>query len=332
MLTHHLIPLNDRKRWQDALNKVPHGAAHTHAYNAALALSHPEEVVLYVGTDEREDFYTLCPLKLRPIQHWVDVATPYGLSGFTSTKTYPHFNQLWQEFCQRQSWICGYILQHPFFSAPGVFPYQEERSFLFLNLEDSLESIFQNFSPTHRYEIRKFESHISLITNEKSDHHQELTEALFDLYKQTLQRTQANPLYHYTQATLLCLLNNPIHLVVGARHKGKIVALSVFLRHGKVADYFLNASTQEGRIFSKNLIWWGCQILKERGVNHLNLGGGIREGDALENFKRRFGARPLYPPILKLIFNQDVYVRLSPPSVASSFFPPYREGYHVEDN
>jgi hypothetical protein len=63
-------------------------------------------------------------------------------------------------------------------------------------------------------------------------------------------------------------------------------------------------------------------------VPYLNLGGGIREGDDVAEFKRRFGAaeRPLAS--LRQVYRPDVYDRLCAQAGVSpqrsGWFPPYR--------
>lgn len=326
MLTHRLIPLRDKERWEQSLNSLPHSVTHTHGYNAALAQSHEGDVYLYVGEDEEAHFKTICPFKFRPIDQWVDVVTPYGLSGFTSTRSYPHFTTFFQEFCQDQKWVCGYVLQHPMLPMPDAFSITAGRTFLFLNLKDSLKDIFKNFSSTHRYEIRRSEDSITLITNDTPQTHQELRAAFLTLYQETTMRVQANALYHFTSQSLLSFLNNPQCLIIGAQHKGTIVAISLFLISSTHGDYFLNASTSDGRIFSKNILWQACQILKERGVHTFNLGGGIREGDPLEQFKHRFGAQKFVTPRLQFIFQPSLYAHLcaQSPAHSASYFPLYR--------
>jgi hypothetical protein len=68
--------------------------------------------------------------------------------------------------------------------------------------------------------------------------------------------------------------------------------------------------------------------LRALGVTSLNLGGGIREGDDLAEFKRRFGAAELPLVSLRQVYRQDEYERLcreaGVTSHRSAWFPPYR--------
>ena len=68
--------------------------------------------------------------------------------------------------------------------------------------------------------------------------------------------------------------------------------------------------------------------LKEFGVERLNLGGGVREEDSLDQFKRRFGGEPLKGQVLKQVFDKEKYDYLrktycSEKFKNSDYFPPY---------
>ena len=56
----------------------------------------------------------------------------------------------------------------------------------------------------------------------------------------------------------------------------------------------------------------------------LNLGGGIRAGDALEAFKRGFGNRQETWHSSELVCDPDAYRRLTGDRDPGGFFPAYR--------
>jgi hypothetical protein len=63
-------------------------------------------------------------------------------------------------------------------------------------------------------------------------------------------------------------------------------------------------------------------------VEWLNLGGGIRPGDDLAEFKRRFGAVELPLASLRQVYRADAYEELCRAAGVTSeragWFPPYR--------
>ncbi len=94
-----------------------------------------------------------------------------------------------------------------------------------------------------------------------------------------------------------------------------------------IADYFINASTKQGRNYTRILLWAAVRELKRRGVRYLNFGGGVRDGDALEAFKRRFGGISLNVPVLKQVYEREQFMALCRQAGATErrdHFPPYR--------
>ncbi len=83
-----------------------------------------------------------------------------------------------------------------------------------------------------------------------------------------------------------------------------------------------------GERHAVHLVWAGVERLRARASERLNLGGGIREGDDVAEFKRRFGAAELPLVSLRQVYRQDEYERLCLQAGVtyqrSGWFPPYR--------
>jgi hypothetical protein len=93
--------------------------------------------------------------------------------------------------------------------------------------------------------------------------------------------------------------------------------------------YFLSASTDEGRRSAATnlVIYEAMRIARDSGLAVLNLGGGLREGDALHGFKCSFGPgrAPYY--VGSAIHDQACYRRLCERAgvdPAGPYFPAYR--------
>lgn len=106
-------------------------------------------------------------------------------------------------------------------------------------------------------------------------------------------------------------------------------AAALFLRGAGAMHYFLAASTDEGRrTAAANLvIYEAMRIARDAGLSVLNLGGGLRDGDALHAFKCSFGPgrRPYF--VGAAVHDQGAYNRLSAAAGAAPdepFFPAYR--------
>ena len=114
----------------------------------------------------------------------------------------------------------------------------------------------------------------------------------------------------------LLLCRSPDGAVAG----GAIAALSDGILH-----YYLGGTAEAHRADSpfKNVVEAMIDLAGELGVT-LNLGGGVRPGDGLEDFKRGFanGELPFYTH--EIVCDRDAYQRLSEGREDSGYFPLYR--------
>jgi hypothetical protein len=74
------IPLDSPLEWKQALSGIPHSFFHTWEHSYAMHLTHRLPAYLYCA--ESEGVRVVCPFIERPIGEYVDIATPYGFSGF----------------------------------------------------------------------------------------------------------------------------------------------------------------------------------------------------------------------------------------------------------
>jgi serine/alanine adding enzyme len=106
-------------------------------------------------------------------------------------------------------------------------------------------------------------------------------------------------------------------------------ACALFLCGAGAMHYFLAASTAEGRrsAAANLVIYEAMRIARDAGLSVLNLGGGLREGDALAAFKRSFGPGREPYVIGSAVHDQAAYAALSAAAGAAAderFFPAYR--------
>jgi hypothetical protein len=89
--------------------------------------------------------------------------------------------------------------------------------------------------------------------------------------------------------------------------------------------YFLSGTADDHLRDSpmKNVVARLVELAAEEGMP-LNLGGGISEGDALEEFKRGFANRELTFHTSELVCDPAAYEELSAGRDAGGFFPAYR--------
>jgi predicted N-acyltransferase len=146
------------------------------------------------------------------------------------------------------------------------------------------------------------------------------------VYTETMERAEAAERYLYDRGyfgTILAFPRTWLLLVrssKGATAAGAIVALSDGLLH-----YYLGgtATAHLGDSPFKNAVEAMIGFADELGVP-LNLGGGVRPGDGLEDFKRGFSNVELPFHTHEIVCDRDAYRRLSESRTDSGFFPAYR--------
>ncbi|HVX32524.1 MAG TPA: GNAT family N-acetyltransferase [Solirubrobacterales bacterium] len=150
--------------------------------------------------------------------------------------------------------------------------------------------------------------------------------AFLDLYEQTMRRTDAAPHYFFGAAyfakvfaaerTWLALATDPD----GAPAAASIACVSDGYLH-----YYLSGSADARLADSpmKNVVTRLVEHANELGLP-LNLGGGIRPGDALEEFKRGFANRTLAWRTSEIVCDPERYAALAGDRDAGGFFPAYR--------
>jgi hypothetical protein len=145
------------------------------------------------------------------------------------------------------------------------------------------------------------------------------------MYSDAMRALNADPSYHFPLEYFQALdaLRDAL-VMLDAGH-----AAALFLRGAGAMHYFLAASTDEGRrAAAANLvIYEAMRLARDGGLDVLNLGGGLRDGDALHAFKCNFGPgrRPYH--VGAAVHDRAAYDRLAAAAGAGpgeQFFPAYR--------
>ena len=118
-IRHSLIGLDERDRWRSALAGMPHGFGHT--WESCHAFSLTTDLPTYLYLAECPEGRVVCPLMERGINGAVDVATPFGFSGFAGRGQIANFAEQWRAFASRERWVCAYVGQNPLFRLDGLF-------------------------------------------------------------------------------------------------------------------------------------------------------------------------------------------------------------------
>ncbi len=324
-MMHERIPLTEPERWAAALDGIPHAFAHTWGSCHAMQLTSGLETFLYRYEDDGARI--VCPFSVRWHEGYPDLLTPYGFSGFVGTGPAPEFPMRWSAFAASEGFVCGYVGLNPALDG-GWYNADEAYDFntaFILDLQLTEAELFSRLSTNRRRQVREWErGRVSIVTDRER-----LAGFFVEHLAVFLDERSAASVYYLSAATLDVLFGLDSVLLLGAEVDGQLEAVSVFGRTPYSGDYLFNVSVPDGRRHSAPLIWHGALRLRDMGAPLLNLGGGIRPGDGVADFKLRFGGNEIPLRSLRQVYTPDVYLNLChaagvSASPDSGYFPPYQ--------
>ncbi len=147
------------------------------------------------------------------------------------------------------------------------------------------------------------------------------------VYEQTMRRTEATRRYFFGADYFERILGfERSWLALALAPGGEVAAGSIAVASDHTLHYYLSGSADAYLRDSpmKNVLFNLIELSDELGMP-LNLGGGIRRGDRLEEFKRGFANREQSWFTSEIVCDPPAYRRLMASSAgAGEFFPAYR--------
>lgn len=320
------ISLDSPEAWREALRGIPHTFASTWEHCRAMALTSQLETYLYCF--ESGSTRIVCPLSERPIGRYIDIATPFGLPGFTGTAEYKGFAAHWNGFAAQHGYVCGYIGLNPVLGCDAHrlgFSPTPYNSVYMLDLTLSIADLFGRLDQNRKRQLRSWEDiHASLVLDREV-----LARFLVNTYPDHLRRVGASAAYHFSRETLLALAYSDHVFMVGAGSDAAVEAVYLFPFTDYAADWFLLVTTDEGRQYTAKLLWYAVHHFKAMGIPVLNLGGGAKENDSVAQAKQRYGPQRLPVMALKHVYDTETYIELCRQvgvdhRARDGYFPAYR--------
>ena len=145
-------------------------------------------------------------------------------------------------------------------------------------------------------------------------------------YTETMERVGADESYMYSLEYFDAILAaGSTWLAIATDGEGEPAASSILARSDGVLHYHLSGTADRHLRDSpmKTIVFALIDFAEEREMP-LNLGGGVKPGDALEEFKRGFANREEHLFTSEVICDPAAYEELSAGKDAGDFFPAYR--------
>jgi hypothetical protein len=304
---------------------VPHGHAHTWGLCRAIQLTSGLPIYLY--RYEHGTARVVCPLAERDFGGHIDVATPYGFGGFAMSGDCEGFPEDWAAFARSRGWVCGYVALNPVFCDAHGFALDEvhvHNRLYVMDLRGSERDLIERLSRNRRRQLRNWSSVATSLEQDRV----RLKDCLLATYADFFARRGAGTATDFTPETMAAIASLDDVFMVGAGQGDQLESVAVFGHTPYCGDALFNVSVPGGERHAVHLVWAAVERLRAVGVEHLNLGGGVREGDDVAEFKRRFGAAELPLVSLRQVFDAAAYERLCREAGVSAdrsgWFPPYR--------
>jgi hypothetical protein len=310
----------DAERWGELVRRSPaRDVYYLPAYVRASAEIEPSEPVAVVaGSVARK---ILAPLLVRPMSvaadnskvEWRDACSPYGFGGLldlTSTgkidKRYLEcFLEDLHNWCCERDLVCCALRLHPLVRQEEWFlpvqhwgdsvriAYRGSTSTIDLKAWDISLDQPKGLRRDRSADLKCSRRSLRVTWNNGDDHDGEAILNLFArLYSQTLDRLNANVFYRFSPSYFSHLANLGRRLGIAlAWHEDEPVAGTLFLLGWNYGHGHLAGSNQTGRKYgaATSLLVEGARQARQRGCELLHIGGGVRAGDSLEDYKRSFG-------------------------------------------
>ena len=315
--TIQIAALDDSALWND-IQRESSIPSHGWSFNMALSLSGmtPKLACVRDGASA-----LILAFYERSWQGRVDICTILSVSGARMIAPDPGLLQFWAEFARSRRWVEGFLQFEPETDVTGIAGAEDGNVVMLLDI--GCPDPWVGIAAKSRYKIRRMDAMGVRLVEDR----EKLVGLISLLYGATMKRTGAASAYRLADATLRAMAGSREHLVLGAECGGEVIAIMVFPVSGERAEYHICASTVQGRDATAWLMWQAIVRLKAMGVRQLNLGGGVRPGDGLYDFKLKFGAVPKLLHQVKQIYDAVAYenfCRAERTSADERWFPAYR--------
>jgi hypothetical protein len=324
--SHRLIGLRQRADWEAALRNIPHAFAHTWSSCHAMALTTRLPTFLYVW--EHGESRVVCAVSERGDGDDVDVVTPYGFGGFTGSAAGTRFLDDWIDLAEERGYVCGYIGLNPLLAVPGLSArddFAAHNEVHVLNLALGEEALRRSLSVNRRRELAGFDRDGFRVVDDAPRLGSFFLRHIGDF----LSSRQASSAYDLSSATWQALVEGDQGFLLGAETAaGEVVAACLFASTPYCGEYLFSVTAPGGEGCTTALLWAGMSRLAAEGVPWFNLGGGVRPGDGIEGYKRRFGGEALPLGALRQVYRPDRFAELCARAgitvEQTPYFPPYR--------
>jgi hypothetical protein len=288
------------------------------AFLRAAALAEEAEVAAF------RDGELLYPFLLRPLPGGrCDITSAYGFGGPFGTGR-PGWREAFRSACAERGVVSEFVRFHPVRGnqtlAGDDLTLSLVQEMVVLDVASDDDELVRRMVPQARNKLRK-----ALRAGLAAEPSRDL-DRFWRMYTEAMQAVGARESYLFGLEYFEALdgLGDGLLMLDAGQ------AAALFLSGAGAMHYFLAASTAEGRrnAAANLVIYEAMRRSRAGGLSVLNLGGGLRDGDALHDFKQSFGPgrAPYY--VGSAVHDEQAYRELTEQAgvaLDDDHFPAYRK-------
>lgn len=308
MNSYEILDLNDSKKWNEYLKRLlieQQDIYFTPEYYRLYEELGDGEAKCFVF--KKNDDLALYPFLLNSIndlgydldKEYFDIQGAYGYNGVISSindsQFIDKFYQTFEKYCSKTNIVAEFTRFHPLINnksfseqyLQAVF----DRKTIYINLKNNYDDIFKKFQTTTRKQIRRAVNryHIKVKCFEKDN---EQSDALADIYQETMDRVQSIPYLYFNKTYIKSLIENTQSVCLMAYCGQKPIAFIIAFYN----QYYMNAHL--GGVLTDYLKMSPYSLLfsemikfgQSKKCHFLHVGGGAttKKDDTLLRFKMNF--------------------------------------------
>lgn len=313
------IELEETQSWKVLSNNKSSLPCHSHDYAKFCILNTRERPFLMKIKFSK--FELFCPINIKMYKGYKIIKGLPGYTGFNYNLSFSNINQINKLLIENK------ILTFYFNSSPYTIS-KDIKASNFVSFKNNcyILDLKNNISKLKKDVNRNIKKNL-IKTEESKIEIKEYKKLDFDifrnLYLKTCARLNLDINSFYKISALEFLLNNYKNkIILVAKYKKKIISISVFIYQGLYSDYLLNFSDDDFNFCSSSLIIKSTELLRKKSIKYINLGGGIKDNDGLEKFKKSFNGVQKKIYSFKMISDKKIYNKFSH-NLIDDYFPPF---------
>jgi hypothetical protein len=316
-----LIDLDDKKIWNKALENEEHLIGHSWDYSKFLSIN-DKNLKPHLLIFDEINIKNFCAVN---IGSYKDFRYMHSLNGYTGYSQFFLKDDILKikKVLKNKNFITYYFVTNQIFLNKNIIKnnlnnyYDNKNNLYLLTLEKSLDEIYSSFNSNLKRKI-KLSSKLNVKASQKFDINE-----FFDLYHKNLERLNLKNKPIYNLNSLKFLLNNcKKKLIYCAYINDKLCCSVVILYNQNYSEYLTSLSLKDHNHLTGFLLFESIKFLKSMNIKYFNLGGGVKNVNGIENFKKSFGFETIDQYQTKLILDEDSYLKETK-NLSSEYFPKF---------